>query len=69
MTGWRLGYIFYADPLNMLEDFKQSVIKLARIRLCASGPSQYAALAALQGPQDHVKKMVDKLKRRRDVIQ
>ena len=68
MTGWRLGYIFYADPLNALEDFKKSVIKLARIRLCASGPSQYAALAALQGPQDHVKEMVTKLKRRRDLI-
>ena len=68
MTGWRLGYIFYADPLNFLEDFKKSVIKLARIRLCASGPSQYAALAALRGPQDHVKKMVDKLKKRRDLI-
>ena len=52
----------------MLEDFKKSVIKLARIRLCASGPAQYAALAALRGSQDHVKEMVDKLRRRRDLI-
>ncbi|NHI93252.1 MAG: aminotransferase class I/II-fold pyridoxal phosphate-dependent enzyme [Candidatus Lokiarchaeota archaeon] len=68
MTGWRLGYIFYADPLNLLENFRQSVIKLARARLCANGPSQYAALAALRGPQDHVKEMINKLKKRRDLI-
>ena len=68
MTGWRLGYIFYADPLDLLSEFKKSVIKLARIRLCASGPSQHAALAALRGPQDHIKEMIGKLKKRRDVI-
>ncbi|MHA1895597.1 MAG: aminotransferase class I/II-fold pyridoxal phosphate-dependent enzyme [Candidatus Helarchaeota archaeon] len=68
MTGWRLGYLFYSDPLGLLEDFQKAVIKLARIRLCANGPSQFAAIAALRGTKEHVKEMVDKLKKRRDLI-
>jgi alanine-synthesizing transaminase len=33
---------------------------------CANTPAQMAGIAALNGPQDHIKHMVEKLKRRRD---
>lgn len=66
MTGIRLGYIYYNDPLDNLADLKESMKKLARIRLCANAPAQMAAIAALKGPQDHIKQMVNELKNRRD---
>lgn len=66
MTGLRIGYIYYHDPLNVLDNFKESIEKLARIRLCANAPAQIAAIEALKGPQDHVKKTVNELKNRRD---
>lgn len=66
MTGWRLGYVYFHDQNGQLEDFKEGVEKEARIRLCANTPVQKAGVAALNGPQDHVKETVRKLQERRD---
>ena len=66
MTGWRLGYVYFHDQKGELQELKQCVEKEARIRLCANTPVQKAGVAALNGPQDHIKDMVKKLKERRD---
>jgi len=66
MTGWRLGYLYFHDQNCELEELKQCIEKEARIRLCANTPVQKAGVAALNGPQDHVKKTVEKLRQRRD---
>lgn len=66
MTGWRIGYIYFKSENDRLEEIKESVAKQARIRLCANTPVQMAAIAALEGPRDHVAKMVQELKQRRD---
>jgi aspartate/methionine/tyrosine aminotransferase len=66
MTGWRLGYIYFHEQNDELTELKAGVIKEARIRLCTNTPVQKAGIAALNGPQDHIKDLVDKLKRRRD---
>jgi alanine-synthesizing transaminase len=66
MTGWRLGYLYFCDQHGELRELRQSIEKETRIRLCANTPVQNAGVAALNGPQDHVKTTVDKLKRRRD---
>jgi alanine-synthesizing transaminase len=66
MTGWRLGYVYFHDKRGRLEDLKQAIEKEARIRLCANTPVQKAGVAALNGPQDHIKQTVQKLKQRRD---
>lgn len=66
MTGWRLGYLYFCDQKGRLEDLKQCIEKEARIRLCANTPVQKAGVAALNGPQDHVKETVEKLRQRRD---
>jgi alanine-synthesizing transaminase len=66
MTGWRLGYVYFLDQRGELEEMKQCVEKEARIRLCANTPVQKAGVAALNGPQDHVKETVRKLRERRD---
>ena len=66
MTGWRLGYVYFHDQGDQLKEFKQCIEKEARIRLCANTPVQRAGVAALNGPQHHIKEMVEKLKQRRD---
>ena len=66
MTGWRLGYIYFHEQDNQLQELRQCIEKEARIRLCANTPVQKAGVAALTGPQDHIKEMVERLRKRRD---
>jgi len=69
MTGWRVGYVYLA---NVEEDVRERVreylLKLARLRLCINTPAQYAALAALEGPQDHIIEMNNKFRSRMELI-
>jgi len=64
MPGWRLGYIFFHDPMNILTEFRDAIIQEARQRLCACTPIMKACAVAFSGPQDHIKEMNEKLKRR-----
>ena len=66
MTGWRLGYVYFSDQNEELKDLKEAIEKEARIRICASTPVQMAGIAALNGPQNHISEMVEKLRKRRD---
>jgi len=60
MTGWRLGYSIWPD------DLYDSVRKLAvNAWSCVNAPSQYAALAAITGPQDDVAMMMQAFNERR----
>ena len=66
MTGWRLGYVYFHDQNDELKNLKEAIEKETRIRICANTPVQMAGVAALNGPQNHVVDMVNKLKIRRD---
>ena len=66
MTGWRLGYVYFKGEGKVLDDLKLGVEKQCRIRLCANTPVQIAGAAALNGSQDFVKDIVERLKERRD---
>jgi alanine-synthesizing transaminase len=66
MTGWRLGYVYFHDHQGRLKEFQQCIEKETRIRLCVNTPVQKAGVAALNGPQQHVKETVEKLRQRRD---
>ena len=66
MTGLRLGYMYFKGEGKKLEALKEGVEKECRIRICANTPVQIAATEALNGPQDCVKDIVDRLKQRRD---
>ena len=66
MTGWRLGYLYFKGEGKKLDALKEGVEKECRIRICANTPVQIAATAALNGPQDFVKDIVDRLRQRRD---
>ncbi|MFV0423817.1 pyridoxal phosphate-dependent aminotransferase [Oleidesulfovibrio sp.] len=62
LTGWRVGYAAasagWMDELLKVHD---------ATAICAPTVSQYAALAALTGPQDCVTQMCEALHRRRDL--
>ena len=66
MTGWRLGYMYFKGQHGELDQLRTAVEKQCRIRLCANTPVQKAGAAALNGPQDHIKDVVEKLRQRRD---
>ena len=66
MTGLRLGYLYFKCENGELDELRQGIEKECRIRLCANTPVQKAGAAALNGPQDHIKDVVEKLKQRRD---
>jgi aspartate aminotransferase len=63
MTGWRLGFGVF--PLELVEPVTRLVINSVS---CTSAFSQYAAIAALEGPWAPVEEMVAEFARRRDVI-
>lgn len=63
MTGWRIGYIVsnkeIIDEMAKVQEYYVS---------CASAVSQRAALAALEGPQDCIKEMVEEYEKRRNFL-
>jgi aminotransferase len=63
MTGWRIGYL-HADE-ELIPQITKAHIPLA---ICAPVVSQYAALAALQGPQDCVAAFRDHYRSARDLM-
>ena len=63
MTGWRLGWVTGAtDRIERMLRVHQYV------QACASAPAQYAAEAALAGPQGVVDEMRGAYERRRDLV-
>ncbi|KAA9398780.1 pyridoxal phosphate-dependent aminotransferase [Haloarcula sp. CBA1130] len=63
MTGWRLGWVTGAtDRIERMLRVHQYA------QACASAPAQYAAEAALTGPQEPVAEMREAFQKRRDVL-
>ena len=65
--GWRTGWVAIKDVSGEIKSARDALFQLARARLCASTPQQYAIKAALEGNRKHVKEAVKKLKTRRDI--
>jgi aspartate aminotransferase len=63
MTGWRLGFGVF--PPALVEPITRLAINSVS---CTSAFSQYAAIAALDGPWQPVTQMVEEFRRRRDII-
>jgi aspartate aminotransferase len=63
MTGWRLGYSIWPQPLH------DGARKLAvNSYSCVNAAAQFAGLAALTGPQDAVQAMVAEFDARRRIV-
>jgi alanine-synthesizing transaminase len=67
VPGWRIGWAVATGPAEALGDYLEAVYKLLRARLSAPHPFMHAIAPALQGPQDHLKEVREKLRRRRDL--
>ena len=63
MTGWRLGYAVW--PKDLAEHATRLAINC---HSCVNAATQYAGIAALEGPQDAVREMVAAFDSRREVI-
>ena len=63
MTGWRLGWGVW--PEKLIEHvFKFCV----NSHSCVNTPAQYGAIAALEGPEDHLNNMMKEFNKRRKLI-
>jgi len=67
MSGWRIGYIAF-NQSSKLDELKENLPKLARVRIATSLPVQHAALESLRGPQDYINNFVSEIKKRRDLV-
>ena len=63
MTGWRMGYSIW--PQTLYEAARKLAVNSYS---CVNASAQYAGLAALTGPQDAVKSMVEEFDRRRKIV-
>jgi alanine-synthesizing transaminase len=64
VPGWRIGWAIATGPRDVLRPYMEAVHRLLRARLCAPHPFQHAIRPALEGPQDHLIEVCDKLRRR-----
>ena len=65
--GWRIGWGIASGEASVIKPYLEGVNKLLRARLCANHPEQYAIKPALEGPQDHLIEVRNKLRSRRDL--
>jgi alanine-synthesizing transaminase len=65
--GWRIGWGIVSGDATAVRSYNEGIQKLLRARLCANHPEQYAIKAALEGPQDHLIEVRNKLRSRRDL--
>ena len=63
MTGWRLGWV-----TGSTRRIERMIRVHQYIQACTSAPAQFAAEAALSGPQDVVQEMSDTFEERRDLV-
>ena len=63
MTGWRLGYAVWPQAL-----VERAVRLCVNDHSCVNAPTQYAGIAALEGPQDAADAMVKAFDERRRLI-
>ena len=67
VPGWRIGWAIATGPREVLHPYMEAVHRLLRARLSAPHPFQHAIRAALEGPQDHLDEVRDKLRRRAEL--
>ncbi len=63
MTGWRLGYSVW--PKDLYEKVRKLSVNAWS---CVNAPTQFAGIAALEGPQDAVHAMLAEFDRRRALV-
>jgi len=63
MTGWRVGYtVANEEIIAAMTKIQEPIVS------CVNTVAQHAAIAALLGPQDCVQEMLERYRRRRDLV-
>lgn len=65
--GWRIGWAIISGPHEDIIDYCEAINKMTRARLCVSHPMQFAIKPALEGNQEHLSAMMEKVSKRRDI--
>ncbi len=66
--GLRIGWVIISGDRDKTAQFTNAFMKMARARLCASTPMQWAIKPALEGPQTHFPDMIRRLKERSELV-
>ena len=65
--GWRVGWGIASGDAEAVKPYLEGIHQLLRARLCSNHPQQFAVRPALEGPQDHLVEVRNKLRVRRDL--
>lgn len=63
--GWRVGYLAIRDPEGKMSEIRDGIERQSRARLCANSICQWGYYRALSGKHTHIKKTMEKLRKRR----
>ena len=63
MTGWRIGYGIWPNKYAKIAE-QMNINSFS----CTNTSTQFAAIAALQGPQDSVEYMISEFDKRRKIM-
>jgi alanine-synthesizing transaminase len=67
VPGWRVGWGVVSGEAAVVKPYLEGIHQLLRARLCSNHPQQFAVRPALEGPQDHLAEVRNKLRTRRDL--
>ncbi len=67
--GWRIGWAYLTGDIELISDYKETLGKLLRARLCANHPMQYAIKPALNSPERIIRGVLKKLKKRKEITE
>jgi len=62
--GWRVGWGIVSGEAEAVKPYLEGIHQLLRARLCSNHPQQVAVRPALEGPQDHLVEVRNKLRAR-----
>jgi alanine-synthesizing transaminase len=65
--GWRIGWGMVSGDAAAVKPYVEGIHRLLRARLSANHPEQYAIKPALEGSQEHLVEVHQKLRSRRDL--
>lgn len=66
--GFRIGWGILSGEERSVARYRDVMAQILRARLSASHPMQFAVRPALEGSQEHIPVLVEKLRRRRDLM-
>ncbi len=67
VPGWRVGWGVVSGEAAAVKPYLEGIHQLLRARLCSGHPQQFAVRPALEGPQDHLIEVRNKLRARRNL--